>query len=196
MQRPILTRYTFSGRDDFNRDYNYNNGGFSKNDNTTEHEEGEDDEEYGSNDEEETDANVTPDWTRNFSKFSQPTSLRRIPSHAVNEEDEEYEEDFDHLADAEELERRAALRKASYKIMTTEEEEEEEDDFGDFESAAGSEDPKSNDWDVLSNNMEALNVNKSPEDDNNLVRAIKTKEEGEFLKEKKDYIDEEQEGEV
>lgn len=53
--------------------------------------------------------------------------------------------------------------------------------------------------------MESLNVNKSSslpaktQDDGHLVRAVKTKEEEEYLKQKKDYqhdVDEEQEGEV
>lgn len=152
---------------------------------------------------------MTPDWTRNFSKFSQPTSLRRIPSHTINDDDEEYdeEEDFDHLADAQELERRAAYRNASYKLMSTAdkkqqaEEEEEEEDFGDFESATDGSSQQQQ-IDVLSNQMESLNVNKttgSPppteQEEGHLVRAVKTKEE-EYLKQKHDYIDEEQEGEV
>lgn len=166
----------------------------------------------------ENDNNITPDWTRNFSKFSQPTSLRRIPSHTANDDDEEdYDDgdDFDHLADAEELERRAALRRASYKIALEQENHknntaaasqgnDDDDDFGDFESADG--DKSSQQWDMLSNNMETLDVNDKkaaspqsppPLQDDHLVRAIKTKEE-EFLKQKKDYQheDEEQEGEV
>lgn len=51
--------------------------------------------------------------------------------------------------------------------------------------------------------MESLNVNKSSclpaQDDGHLVRAVKTKEEEEYLKQRKDYqhdVDEEQEGEV
>ncbi|KAL9556671.1 hypothetical protein MBANPS3_001757 [Mucor bainieri] len=220
-----------TGRDDFNREYNYNSGSFSVNAKNEIHvnqdgaEDGEeDDEEYDSNEEEENDDNITPDWTRNFSKFSQPTSLRRIPSHTANDDDEEdYDDgdDFDHLADAEELERRAALRRASYKVALEQEshkdnnvaesqDNDEDDDFGDFESADG--DKNNQQWDVLSNSMENLDVNdkkaatsptsspppqQPPLQDDHLVRAIKTKEE-EFLKQKKDYQheDEEQEGEV
>lgn len=152
----------------------------------------------------ENDSNITPDWTRNFSKFSQPTSLRRIPSHTANDEDDEdYEDgdDFDHLADAEELERRAALRRATYKLGADSkipDDEDDEDDFGDFESADDSQSQQQQQWDVLSNHMEALDVKSSPTvQDDHLVRAIKTKEE-EYLKQKKDYQheDEEQEGEV
>ncbi|KAL9546799.1 hypothetical protein PS6_007472 [Mucor atramentarius] len=175
----------------------------------------EDDEDYDSNEEEENDDNITPDWTRNFSKFSQPTSLRRIPSHTANDDDDEdYDDgdDFDHLADAEELERRAALRRASYKVALEQEkhdnaasqDNDDDDDFGDFESADG--DKSNQQWDMLSNNMENLDVNDKkaaasssppPLQDDHLVRAIKTKEE-EFLNQKKDYQheDEEQEGEV
>ncbi|GAN04154.1 extragenic suppressor of kinetochore protein [Mucor ambiguus] len=217
-----------TGRDDFNREYNYNSGSFSVNDKNEIHvnqdgaeDEEEDDEEYDSNEEEENDDNITPDWTRNFSKFSQPTSLRRIPSHTANDDDEEdYDDgdDFDHLADAEELERRAALRRASYKVALEQEDSkdnsvtasqgnDDDDDFGDFESADG--DKNNQQWDMLSNNMENLNVNDKkaatstssppppPLQDDHLVRAIKTKEE-EFLKQKKDYQheDEEQEGEI
>lgn len=131
----------------------------------------------------------------------------------MDDDDEDYE-DFDHLADPEELERRAAFRRASYKVMTEgtknngednedeEEEEEDDDDFGDFESATGNIDKEE---ELLTNGMNALNVNNKssppmsspPQDDSNLVRAIKTKEEEEYLKQKKDYQhDEEQEGEV
>lgn len=204
-----------TGRDDFNRgDYSYTSGNFNdKNEINVNHDDdGEDDDDYGSNDEEDNDNSVTPDWTRTFSKFSQPTSLRRIPSHTVDDDDEDYE-DFDHLADPEELERRAAFRRASYKVMTEgtknndeeqdeEEEEEDDDDFGDFESATGGGADKEEE--SLTNGMNALNVNNKssppmspPQDDHNLVRAIKTKEEEEYLKQKKDYQhDEEQEGEV
>lgn len=118
----------------------------------------------------------------------------------MDDEDEDYE-DFDHLADSEELERRAAFRRASFKVMTegTKNDEEDDDDFGDFESATGGDKDEE-----LSSSMGALNVNKSsppispPQDDSHLVRAIKTKEEEEYLKQKKDYqhADEEQEGEV
>lgn len=210
-----------TGRDDFNREYNYNSGSFSVNDKNEIHvnqdspEDGEeDDDEYDSNDEEENDNSITPDWTRNFSKFSQPTSLRRIPSHTANDDDDEdYDDgdDFDHLADAEELERRAALRRASYKIALDKEQQnhkdnnnddDDDDDFGDFESADG--EKNNQQWDILSNNMENLDVNDKkaasppPVQDDHLVRAIKTKEE-EYLKQKKDYQhddDEEQEGEI
>jgi hypothetical protein len=96
------------------------------------------------------------------------------------------------------LERRAALRRATYKLATEskeegEEEDDDDDEFGDFESAEDS--PQK--WDVLSNSMEALDVKSPPAvQDDHLVRAIKTKEE-EYLKQKKDYQhDEEQEGEV
>ena len=112
-----------------------------------------------------------------------------------DEDDYEDDDDFDHLADPEELERRAALRRGQYTLSLSsegavkkeEEEEEEEEDFGDFESA----DDQSQTWDMLSNNMETMKVN------NDIVRAIKTKEEEEHLKQKKDYQhEEEQEGEV
>ncbi|KAI8064312.1 SIT4 phosphatase-associated protein-domain-containing protein [Gilbertella persicaria] len=189
-----------SGRDDFNRDYNYNNNNYTKNEMA---EDGEEDE-YNSNDEEENDNHITPDWTRNFSKFSQPTSLRRTSSHTANnndEDDDEYDDgdDFDHLADAEELERRAALRRAGYKV-TEEGEQEEDDEFGDFESAADNESEQKQ-WE-LSSQMENLDVNKKPTtlavvQDEYLVRAIKTKEE-EYLKQKKEYQHDadEQEGEI
>lgn len=115
------------------------------------------------------------------------------------------------MADAEELERRAALRRASYKVGLDNEQQnhkdnnnddDDDDDFGDFESADG--EKNNQQWDILSNNMENLNVNDKktasppPVQDDHLVRAIKTKEE-EYLKQKKDYQhgdDEEQEGEV
>ncbi|GAA5816624.1 hypothetical protein MFLAVUS_010154 [Mucor flavus] len=199
-----------TGRDDFNRDYNFNGGGFTmanKNDGQEGHDEEDEEDDYGSNDEEENDNNVTPDWTRNFSKFTQPSSLRRIPSHSANDDDDEdYDgEDYDHLADAEELERRANLR--GYKVENSKKDidHDEDDDFGDFESA--NEEQKQQDWDVLSSDMKSLNVNKpsasSPpqqtHDDGHLVRAVKTKEEEEYLKQKKDYqhdTDEEQEGEI
>jgi hypothetical protein len=83
-----------------------------------------------------------------------------------------------------------------------EDQDDEDDDFGDFESATDESPQQQKDWDVLSNQMESLNVNKtsssSPpsEDEGHLVRAVKTKEEEEFLKQKHDYVDEEQEGEV
>lgn len=92
--------------------------------------------------------------------------------------------------------------------------EDEDDDFGDFESAneeqqqheqqqQQQQQPKQ-DCNVLANDMKSLNVNKpstsSPpqtHDDVHLVRAIKTKEEEEYLKQKRDYQhDEEQEGEI
>lgn len=124
----------------------------------------------------------------------------------MNDGDEDYEdgEDFDHLADSEELERRAAFRRASYKVMTENNKDKEEDiddDFGDFESATGETNSKQ-DWDTLPNTLDTLTINNKspaspPQDDSHLVRAIKTKEE-EFSKQKKDYQhdEEEQEGEV
>ncbi|KAI8369972.1 SIT4 phosphatase-associated protein-domain-containing protein [Blakeslea trispora] len=183
-----------TGRDDFNRDYSYTSNDYTKNEihinqNLAE----EEDDEYNSNDEEENDGSITPDWTRNFSKFSESASLRRIPSH--NEEDYDDGDDFDHLADAEEIERRAALRRAGYKM---EDDEEEEDDFGDFESAAD----HAEQLDTLPSQMENLDVNKKQSapsivQDDHLVRAVKTKEE-EYLKQKKEYQHDadEQEGEI
>lgn len=104
------------------------------------------------------------------------------------------------MADAQELERRAAFRNASYKIANKEggdEEEEDDDDFGNFESANES------NMDTVSNNMENVHISQpvSPPqqvtDDNHLVRAVKTKEEEAYLKQKKDYLqDEEQHGEI
>lgn len=50
--------FLISGRDDFNRDYNYNSGSFTMNEknelnvNQNSHEEGEEDDEYNSDDEE------------------------------------------------------------------------------------------------------------------------------------------------
>ncbi|KAG1436390.1 hypothetical protein G6F56_013577 [Rhizopus delemar] len=35
---------------------------------------------------------MTPGWSRNYSKLSQPNALRRMPSHTA-EETEEYDED-------------------------------------------------------------------------------------------------------
>ncbi|KAI7868220.1 SIT4 phosphatase-associated protein-domain-containing protein [Mucor mucedo] len=222
-----------TGRDDFGRDYNYNNGTFTTatNDKNGSRETqeaaagggGEEEEEEDYDEDEDENNHVTPDWTRNFSKFAQPTTtLRRIPSHTMNNEDEEdYDgEEFDHLADPEELERRAAFRRAPYKVVGSDHNKKESDDdgdddeFGDFESAT--DDGGHSQQDVLSSPMESLNVNKSSslspttataataattttQDDGHLVRAVKTKEEEEYLKQKKDYqhdVDEEQEGEV
>ncbi|KAI8378892.1 SIT4 phosphatase-associated protein-domain-containing protein [Choanephora cucurbitarum] len=169
-----------TGRDDFNRDYSYTSNNYTKNEQNLPEEEEEEEEEYNSHDEEEND--VTPDWTRNFSKFSESASLRRIPSHTEEEEEEEYD-DFDHLADAEELERRAALRR--YK------EQEEEDDFGDFESAAD----HAEQLDALPSQMENLDVNKkTPAQD--VVRAVKTKEEDEQYVKQYQHDTDEQEGEI
>lgn len=130
---------------------------------------------------------ITHDWTRNYSKLSQPNVLRRIPSHTVNDR-EEYDEDFDHLADAEELERRAAFRRDKGN-------EEEEDDFGDFESANNEQS-----FETITNHMETLDMNKTKNDEH-LVRAIKTKEEEEeqHLKQKQrdlHFVADEQEGEI
>ncbi|KAG0976815.1 hypothetical protein G6F29_010531 [Rhizopus arrhizus] len=114
---------------------------------------------------------------RNYSKFSQPNVLCRIPSHS----NEEYEEDFDHLADAQELERRAAFRRKQEEI--------EEEDFGDFESA------NDNNNESITKQMETLDVNNKNED--HLVRAVKTKEEEEkeqHLKNEAQF--DEQEGEI
>lgn len=97
------------------------------------------------------------------------------------------------------MERRAALRRATYKLGTDSkipEDDEEDDEFGDFESADDNQ-SQFKQWDVLSNSMETLDVKNLPAvQDDHLVRAIKTKEE--YLKGKKDYQhdDEEQEGEV
>ncbi|KAI8888069.1 SAPS-domain-containing protein [Backusella circina FSU 941] len=193
------TDHWITGRDDFNRDYDFNNGAFTVADKNQAHNETTEEGEEGDfihNDEDPD--HVTPDWTRNFSKFSQPAPLLRIPSHTAD--DEEYDDEFDHLADAQELERRAAFRNASYKIANKEgddEEEEEDDDFGDFESADES------NMETVTNNMENVQISKpvSPPqqatDDNHLVRAVKTKEEEAYLKQKKDYLhDEEQHGEI
>ncbi|KAI9472134.1 MAG: SIT4 phosphatase-associated protein-domain-containing protein [Benjaminiella poitrasii] len=202
------TNHWIAGRDDFTAA----NKGNSIHVNLNPYEE----EEYNCNEDEE-DAHFTPDWTRNFSKFSQPSSLRRIPSHNNEQPKDEDDDDFDHLADAEELERRASLR---YKIATTnddgqattitkqpnhekeeqeEKEEEEEDDFGDFESATEDDfnSQQQQQWNLLTENLEQLDINnKSPPPTtttNDVVRAIKTKEE-DGLKEYQH--DEEQEGEI
>ncbi|KAG1139562.1 hypothetical protein G6F37_010335 [Rhizopus arrhizus] len=68
-----------TGREDFNGRYEYAGNTIRLN--------SEEGEEYDSNDEED---NTTPDWPRDYSKFSQPNALCRIPSH----NNEEYEEDF------------------------------------------------------------------------------------------------------
>lgn len=188
-----------TGRDDFSRDYNYNNGTFTTatttTNSTTHDKHGEEEDDYGHEDEEDEN-HVTPDWTRNFSKFAQPTtttSLRRIPSHAATDEDDYDGEEFDHLADPEELERRAAFRRAPYKLSESKKESDDDDEFGDFESAVDE------GQDNLT--MESLNLNKSSslsttkQDEENLVRAVKTREE-EYLKQKDYQHDEEQEGEV
>ncbi|CEP10194.1 hypothetical protein [Parasitella parasitica] len=181
-----------TGRDDLNRANTYNNSGFSVN--------GKNDDEYDSNDEEDNDSSIP----NKYSRFLQPT-LHRIASHTANDDDDEDYgdgDDFDHLADAEELKRRAALREASYKIEPIiynkiDNDDEEEDDFGDFESADGEKNGQQ--WDIT-NSMKKLDVSDTssspPIQDDHLVRAIKTKEE-EYLKQKEDYQhDEEQEGEV
>ncbi|CAO3699522.1 unnamed protein product [Rhizopus microsporus] len=177
-----------TGRDDFNGEYQYSRNSIRLNaEEDDDDEEGgdeEDNEEYDSNDEED---HITHDWTRNYSKLSQPNVLRRIPSHTVNDR-EEYDEDFDHLADAEELERRAAFRRDKGN-------EEDDDDFGDFESANNEQS-----FETITNHMETLDMNKT-QNDEHLVRAVKTKEEEEeqHLKQKQQdlhFVADEQEGEI
>lgn len=135
-----LTHLNNSGREDFNGRYDYAGNTIRLN-----NEEGE---EYDSNDEEvrrnkrSNDVfnvclcqdNTTPDWPRDYSNFSQPNALCRIPSH----NNEEYEEDFEEL-------------------------EKKEEDFGDFESATNE----------ITNQMEALDVNKN----NDVVKEEEKKSE-------------------
>ncbi|KAI7900933.1 SIT4 phosphatase-associated protein-domain-containing protein [Cokeromyces recurvatus] len=189
------TNHWIAGRDDFTNKCN----SIQINLHSYDDDDDEEEEEYNSNNEDEEDAHFTPDWTRNFSKFSQPTSLRRIPSHnnehpkdidddnnAVDVNDDD--DDFDHLADAEELERRTSLR---YRIASSNkiQNDDDDDDFGEFESAT--EDNNSQQWNLLTENLEQLDINPLTDDD--VVRAIKTKEENGL----KEYQhDEEQEGEV
>ncbi|KAG1454043.1 hypothetical protein G6F46_008816 [Rhizopus delemar] len=112
-----------TGREDFNGRYDYAGNTIRLN-----NEEGE---EYDSNDEED---NTTPDWPRDYSNFSQPNALCRIPSH----NNEEYEEDFEEL-------------------------EKKEEDFGDFESATNEITNHMEALDVNKNNDAVKEEEKKPE---------------------------------
>ncbi|KAI9274220.1 SIT4 phosphatase-associated protein-domain-containing protein [Sporodiniella umbellata] len=167
--------FWLNGREDFNGEYEYSGNTIRLN-TGVEDDEDDEDEEDDDNEEEYEEGHITPDWTRNFTQLSQPNVLRRIPSHVVNET-EEYDEEFDHLADVQEVERRAAFGQR-----------EEEEYFGDFESANET-------THEITKQMETLDVNRN---EDHLVRAVKTREEEEHIKQKKDFQCgvEEQEGEI
>ncbi|KAI8991637.1 SIT4 phosphatase-associated protein-domain-containing protein [Mycotypha africana] len=191
-----------SGRDDFNKEYTYNvtsygmngHGGSSSSSSSSRssnagniHHENE--EEYDSDPEEAEDDSITPDWTRNFNKYTPPNTLRRIVSYNIDrqadlEDEEDYDDEFDHLADAEELERRAALRNATYKIA----------------SSLNNEGEKENIYEDDTTTTTTQNEAK-PVVEDHFVRAVKTKEERinqPYPSQSKQSLDEEseQEGEV
>ncbi|KAG0178248.1 hypothetical protein DFQ28_002532 [Apophysomyces sp. BC1034] len=190
-----------AGRDDY--DYGYE-GGFGTvssnigssipdNRNTLEEEE-----EYGSDDDEET-GRVITDWTRGFSQFPHANAPRRTQSHTREDDNDgnryDDNDEYDHLADAAELERRAAFQRGSN------EEIEEEEQFGEFtssnDSAQWAVTAKFESLEITSDNN--TNDRQKVLSEDNYVRAVKTKEEEQKGKVVQDYYlddDEEQHGEV
>ncbi|KAF7725566.1 hypothetical protein EC973_009521 [Apophysomyces ossiformis] len=188
-----------AGRDDY--DYGYD-GGFgmpTNNQGSSIPENGAplEDEEYGSDDDEET-GRVITDWTRGFSQFPHANTLRRTQSHTrENENGEDTYDDndeYDHVADATEMERRAAFQGGNNK------EDSEDEQFGEFTSSSDSAQ-----WAITSSfdNLEITSDNNTKErqpelSEDNYVRAVKTKEEDQKGKADQNYYleDEEQHGEV
>lgn len=143
---------------------------------------------------------IITDWTRGFSQYSQANVLRRTQSHPRDDDHDENRygdgDEYDHLADTVELERRAAFQKGGN------DEEEEDEQFGEFitsnENVQWSLSSKLENLDITTENSSSASRKVLPED--SYVRAVKTKEEeNQKGKAVQDYYlddDEEQHGEV
>ncbi|KAI9027204.1 SIT4 phosphatase-associated protein-domain-containing protein [Phycomyces nitens] len=153
--------------------------------------------------EEEPESNkIITDWTRGFQQFPHTNTLHRTQSHHPEDsyEDDVDDDEYDHLADTTERQRRANIRRGISVLATAEvkkqqqQQQKKDEEFGDFMSAS-SENELHKTVSGLKD-IDLTEVSQPTWNDQNYVRAVKTKEEERGKV--KDFCleDEEQEGEI
>ncbi|KAI7872846.1 hypothetical protein BDF14DRAFT_35927 [Spinellus fusiger] len=153
----------------------------------------------------ESDKPIT-DWKRGFQHFPHSNVLQRTQSHALDEQNEHDEEDgdeYDHLADVVELQRRESFKNGATLMTSNTPKKAQNEEDGELlnEEVNKQEDSLHHLVITKTSNLELSNVSRSPTfsdvsahwNEQNYVRAIKTKEENGRMN---DYCLESEEQEV